>query len=107
MERSLNSIIAESVRAAKVQLEAARCMDRPALTAATERRQDLLFELDFVDTAHIRMTDQLKQDLAELKMLDMRLGKLLGAATKIFERLNPGLEAKTYARDWKMRGYAT
>jgi hypothetical protein len=107
MERSLNSIITESVRAAKVQLEAARCMDRAALTAATERRQDLLFELDFVDTAQINMTDLLKAELGELQILDRRLAKLLGTATKVFARLSPEREAKTYARNGKIRGYAS
>ena len=48
MERSLASVLTDTLEAAQAQLQAARQLDAEGLAGATANRQDLQFELELL-----------------------------------------------------------
>jgi hypothetical protein len=102
MNRPLVQLVAECVAVARAQLVAARTLDADGLNRATQRRQDLQFELGLtLDAGGIEDPDADVQGfLRTLKGLDHRLDAVLGAATDVFAELLPKGPPPTYS----MRG---
>jgi negative regulator of sigma E activity len=106
MDRAVLSLIEGSIEAAEQQLAAAKSLDLDGLKQATERRQDLNFELSLVKLtpADIQEFPELRDLLSQLDLLDRRLTNVLGAAGEVFSALLPTSSPVTYAADGKLRG---
>lgn len=104
MDREVVSILAESVKVAEHQLEAARKFDARALTQMTERRQDLLFELGLIeqDPAVLRRDDRVRTLVKQLRIFDLRLEKVLNAATRVLADVMPQGAPQTYGANGRL-----
>lgn len=107
MYRPLVDLIEDSIACAEVQLDAARRLDAARLREATERRQDLLFEIEAEGADRLRAeTDEEVIELVqELRALDRRLERVLSSGVSVLRRAaDAGRRAATYAPNGRIRG---
>jgi hypothetical protein len=86
------------------QLDAAKKMDADRLQAATERRQDLLFQLE-VECGFVTPTDSIVALQDAVQTLDDRLMAVLEVVNDACRSVNPSKTAKTYTAKGSITGY--
>ena len=77
------------------QLIAAKKMDVQSLSAATEVRQDILFELE-LESNVVEKTPDLQRLVADITLLDQRLMHILEIVSDTCKTVNPSKVATTY-----------
>jgi hypothetical protein len=87
-----------------IQLDAAKKMDAERLTEATNRRQDLLFQID-LEVPHTRITDYLVELQEEIAKLDDRLMAVLEVVNEACRTANPSKTPETYTSKGTISGY--
>jgi hypothetical protein len=108
MERPLEEILEDSLAVAEQQLTAARALDVEALREATNRRQDLNFELELIEAEEldIRGDTLIEGLLLDLQQIDRRITAVVGAANAVFSTLIPREPPPTYSATGRLRGGA-
>ena len=104
MERSLASVLTDTLEAAQAQLHAARKLDPEGLADATASRQDLQFELELLaggESASI--DDEIADVVRQLRSTDQRLMSVLGAAGSVFRSVLQPDGATTYGATGRIR----
>ncbi len=86
------------------QLEHAKKMDADALSDATNRRQDLLFQLD-LEIPHTQPTPYLEELQQHLKQIDERLMLVLEMVNDACRVANPSKSPETYTAKGTISGY--
>ena len=88
MDRSLASVLTDTLEAAQLQLQAARQLNSDGLAVATANRQDLQFELELMrDETSWRVDEEIGDIVRELRATDQRLMSVLGAANSVFRNV--------------------
>jgi hypothetical protein len=104
MERSLASVLTETLEAAKMQLDAARQLDPGRLADATASRQDLQFELEIIQNREaIRVDEEIADTVRSLRETDQRLMSVLGAANSVFRSVLEPNSSPTYGASGRIR----
>jgi hypothetical protein len=103
MMRPLATLIKDLLGTAERQVEAARGLDRDGLEAASERRQDLYFELQILlqETGKLE-SDTIRADLLKLGQLDHRLRRILSSANAVFSEVLGFNTPPTYGADGRI-----
>ena len=105
MDRPLLAIFSDMIEVSQRQLSAAKSLDGKALSMATARRQDLLFELEVARSEGI---DEISDDAVEiartLRRIDERLLNILESASLTFRSLLQRGSAPTYSADGRLQG---
>lgn len=86
------------------QLDAAKKMDVERLQQATERRQDLLFQLEF-ECGFVTSTDNITALQEAIEVLDSRLMAVLEVVNDACRAVNPSKTAETYNAKGSITGY--
>ena len=86
------------------QLDAAKKMDSDRLQLATERRQDLLFQLE-VECGFVNPTDSIIELQSAIQILDDRLMAVLEVVNDACRTVNPSKSAETYTAKGSITGY--
>jgi len=89
---------------AYLQLEYAKKMDADRLSEATNRRQDLLFQLD-LEVPHTIKTEYLVELQIELAQVDERLMAVLEVVNDACRIANPSKSPDTYTAKGRISGY--
>ena len=87
-----------------VQLESAKKMDAERLKDATNRRQDLLFQLE-LEILHAKKTDYLMELQQEITKVDDRLMAVLEVVNEACRIANPSKTPETYTSKGTISGY--
>ena len=104
MDRSLASVLTDTLEAAQLQLQAARQLNSDRLAEATASRQDLQFELELMrDEASWRVDEEIGDIVRELRATDQRLMSVLGAANSVFRKVLQPESPTTYGASGKIR----
>jgi hypothetical protein len=104
MERSLASVLTETLEAAQMQLDAARQLDPERLADATASRQDLQFELEIIQNRDaIRVDEEIADTVRSLRETDQRLMSVLGAANSVFRSVIEPNSSPTYGASGRIR----
>ena len=104
MERSLASVLTETLEAAQAQLDAARQLDPERLADATASRQDLQFELEILQSRDAMQVDADSADVVRsLRDTDQRLMSVLGAANSVFRSVLQPNRSPTYGASGRIR----
>ncbi len=104
MERSLTSVLTETLEAAQAQLDAARQLDPDRLADATASRQDLQFELEVLQNRESLSVDEEIADIVRsLRETDRRLMSVLGAANSVFRSVLEPNTSPTYGASGRIR----
>jgi hypothetical protein len=104
MERSLASVLTETLEAAQMQLDAARQLDPERLADATASRQDLQFELEIIQNSDaIRVDEEIADTIRSLRETDQRLMSVLGAANSVFRSVIEPNSSPTYGASGRIR----
>lgn len=104
MIQPAEALLHNMVLVAEEQLAAARKMDADALTEATNRRQDLLFELE-LEKGHIEPSEEIKTLQERLENIDKRLMDVLQIVSDTCQVLNPPKAPTVYTQKGKIKGY--
>ena len=103
MERSLTSVLTETLEAAQAQLDAARQLDPDRLADATASRQDLQFELEILQNRDsLRVDEEIADIVRSLRETDQRLMSVLGAANSVFRSVLEPNTSPTYGASGQM-----
>ena len=104
MERSLASVLTETLEAAQAQLDAARQLDPERLADATASRQDLQFELEILQSRDAMQVDADIADVVRsLRETDQRLMSVLGAVNSVFRSVLQPNRSPTYGASGRIR----
>jgi hypothetical protein len=104
MERSLASVLTDTLEAAQAQLQAARQLDSEGLADATANRQDLQFELELLASEETtRVDDEIADVVRQLRSTDQRLMSVLGAAGSVFRSVLQPEGSATYGATGRIR----
>ena len=104
MDRSLASVLTDTLEAAQLQLQAARQLNSDRLAEATASRQDLQFELELMrDEASWRVDEEIGDIVRELRATDQRLMSVLGAAGSVFRTVLQPDSPATYGATGRIR----
>ena len=104
MERSLASVLTDTLEAAQAQLHAARKLDPEGLADATANRQDLQFELELLANEEAtRVDDEIAEVVRQLRSTDQRLMSVLGAAGSVFRSVLQPNTSSTYGATGRIR----
>jgi hypothetical protein len=104
MERSLASVLTDTLDAAHAQLDAARQLDPERLADATASRQDLQFELEIIQNRDaLRVDEEIADTLRSLRETDQRLVSVLGAANSVFLNVLLPNSTPTYGASGRIR----
>ncbi len=104
MERSLASVLTDTLEAAQAQLQAARQLDAEGLAGATANRQDLQFELELLASEEAtQVDDDIADVVRQLRSTDQRLMSVLGAASSVFRSVLQPDGATTYGATGRIR----
>lgn len=104
MDRSLASVLTDTLEAAQLQLQAARQLNSDGLAVATANRQDLQFELELMrDETSWRVDEEIGDIVRELRATDQRLMSVLGAANSVFRNVLQPSSPTTYGASGKIR----
>ncbi len=104
MERSLASVLTETLEAAQAQLVAARQLDPERLADATASRQDLQFELEIIQSrAAVQVDEEIAEVIRDLRETDQRLMSVLGAANSVFRSVLQPNNSPTYGASGRIR----
>ena len=87
-----------------LQLEFAKKMDADKLKEATNRRQDLLFQLE-LEVVHTERTDYLVELQEEISKMDDRLMAVLEVVNEACKIANPSKSPETYTSKGTISGY--
>lgn len=87
-----------------LQLEYAKKMDADKLKDATNRRQDLLFQLE-LEVVHTERTDYLVELQQEIEKMDDRLMAVLEVVNDACKIANPSKSPETYTSKGTISGY--
>ena len=87
-----------------IQLEYAKKMDAERLKEATDRRQDLLFQLE-LEIVHAEKTDHLVELQQEIAKVDDRLMAVLEVVNEACRIANPSKTPETYTAKGTISGY--
>ena len=87
-----------------VQLEHAKKMDAEKLKEATNRRQDLLFQLE-LEIIHAQRTEYLVELQQEIEKVDDRLMAVLEVINEACRIANPSKTPETYTSKGTISGY--
>ena len=107
MYRPLVDLIEDSIACAEVQLDAARRLDSGRLREATQRRQDLLFEIEAGgrDRLESETDDEVIELAEELRALDRRLDRVLSSGVSVLRKVvDAGRTPETYGSNGRIRG---
>ena len=86
------------------QLTAAKKMDVDELQVATERRQDLLFQLE-MEIGMVEKTERIEELQTEIQHLDERLMAVLEIVNQACRLANPSKSATVYDAKGSISGY--
>ena len=89
---------------AHIQLEFAKKMDAEKLKEATDRRQDLLFQLE-LEIIHAQETEYLMELKQEITKVDDRLMSVLEVVNDACRIANPSKTPETYTSKGTISGY--
>ena len=104
MERSLASVLTETLEAAQAQLDAARQLDPERLADATASRADLQFELEVIGSGEtVRVDQEIADTVRTLRETDRRLMSVLGAAGSVFRNVLEPNSSPTYGASGRIR----
>jgi len=104
MERSLASVLTDTLEAAQAQLHAARKLDPEGLAVASASRQDLQFELELLaDGGSTSVDDEIAEVVRQLRSTDQRLMSVLGAASSVFRSVLQPDGPTTYGATGRIR----
>ena len=104
MERSLTSVLTDTLEAAQAQLHAARKLDPEGLADATASRQDLQFELELLASGEsTSVDDEIAEVVRQLRSTDQRLMSVLGAAGSVFRSVLQPEGSATYGATGRIR----
>ena len=87
-----------------IQLEYAKKMDADRLKEATDRRQDLLFQLE-LEIIHAQKTEYLVELQQEITKVDDRLMAVLEVVNEACRIANPSKTPETYTVKGTISGY--
>jgi hypothetical protein len=88
----------------EIQLDAAKKLNAESLQLATEKRQDLLFELE-LEQGRVQKTDEIVSLLEQIEKLDQRLMDVLEIVSDACRSANPSKSPTTYDNTGKLSGY--
>lgn len=98
------NLLKHLVQTIELQLSAAKKLDAETLQIATEKRQDLLFELE-LEQGRVQRTEEIEFLLAQVDELDKRLMDVLEIVSDACKAVNPSKSPTTYDNMGKVSGY--
>lgn len=104
MIQPAEALLHNMILIAEEQLRAAKKMDASALSEATAKRQDLLFELE-LEKGHVMPSDEITALQEKLKSIDKRLMDVLEIVSDTCKVLNPPKAPTTYTQKGRIKGY--
>jgi len=102
--QAAENLLKHLVQTIEVQLDAAKKLDAERLQVATEKRQDLLFELE-LEQGRVQRTEEIIFLLQQVEELDKRLMDVLEIVSDACKSVNPSKSPTTYDNTGKLSGY--
>ena len=97
-------LLRRMIEVAEEQVQAAKKIDIQALQLATERRQDLLFQLEIEKSnQEINITNVLQELSSELQSIDERLMAILGTLSNAAYEAGISRRVTTYSNTGKIK----